>query len=521
MVLPTSTRTVLRQAILDILYATHDIVVSTTTAAGDSTTSLTDSALSPATVAGEVFRGVYVYISTQAIAIDSTANIDEGGQFSATDTTLTVTSSTPFTVGDGIQFSATGTATGEICRVVTITNGTTIEIVREIQGTTATTHENADNIFVIGPAVGEISVISNVSFASSTSKVTLAPAMSARTVSGQGYELHYSLHPGKMNTAIANVLDTLTHPLFIPVTLVTDGDMRTTGTSDWTAAGTGGTPTLAKNTTNFRFGDQSLSITNDGSTTRGFAKSASINLPENTEVIVACDVFITAGDSAKISLIDVTNSDAEIETAASAVTGWVHLEFSVSTPADCEQIQIWLEAPATSNVVYFDHIIVWPTAQAEFDLPSTFEYGREVERIVSFPRGRGLSNTGDDLAYAIEGKPAEFWSHFTFDRDDSTTSSYRLRFGRSPVNKPLFLEGWVDYAAFSSDSDTTNASADIVTHLAAAALLDDMALAAEMDERPELAERLSVRAIEQRLEVSDVLKHTTPQPRGIVKGTLR
>ncbi|KKK63592.1 hypothetical protein LCGC14_2992750, partial [marine sediment metagenome] len=37
-----------------------------------------------------------------------------------------------------------------------------------------------------------------------------------------------------------------------------------------------------------------------------------------------------------------------------------------------------------------------------------------------------------------------------------------------------------------------------------------------MDERPELAERLSVRAIEQRLEISDVLKHTTPQPKGVV-----
>ncbi|KKK91733.1 hypothetical protein LCGC14_2709970, partial [marine sediment metagenome] len=242
---------------------------------------------------------------------------------------------------------------------------------------------------------------------------------------------------------------------------------------------------------------------------------------------------------AKISLIDVTNSDAEIETAASAITGWVHLEFCISTPADCEQVQIWLEAPAASDVVYFDHIIVWPTAQAEFDLPSTFEYGHEVERIVFFPRGRGLSNTGDDLAYAIEGKPAEFWSHFTLDRDDSTTSSYRLRFGRSLEygrrsglrdrgqggqilgSEPLFLEGWVDYAAFSSDSDTTNASADIVTHLAAADLLDDMALAAEMDEQPELAERLSVRAIEQRLEISNVLKLTTPQPQGVVVGTFR
>ena len=510
-------------------------MVSTTTAAGDSTTSLTDSALSPATVAGEVFRGVYIYISTQPAATDSTSTVD--GAHNTVVTTLAVTDGTDFTVGDGIQ--VTVSAVTETMRVTVIASNN-LTVVRGIQGSTAVSMSGGETINIVGPAIGEISVISNISFASTTSKVTLAPAMSARTVSGQGYELHYSLHPSKMNTAIANVLDTLTHPLFIPVTLVTDGDMRTSGTSDWTAAAeTGTAPTLAKNTTNFRFGDQSLSITANADATNSFAKSASINLPERTEVLVACDVFITAGDSAKISLIDVTNSDAEIETAASAITGWVHLEFRISTPADCEQVQIWLEAPAASDVVYFDHIIVWPTAQAEFDLPSTFEYGHEVERIVFFPRGRGLSNTGDDLAYAIEGKPAEFWSHFTLDRDDSTTSSYRLRFGkpleygrRSGLrdrgqggqvlgSEPLFLEGWVDYTAFSSDSDTTNASADIVTHLAAAALLDDMALAAEMDERPELAERLSVRAIEQRLEISDVLKHITPQPKGVVKGTFR
>ena len=489
-------------------------MVSTTTAAGDSTTSLPDSALSPATVAGEIFRGVYIYISTQPAATASGSTVD--GSHNTTVTTLAVSDGTDFTAGDGIQVTVASVT--ETMRVTGISSNN-LTVVRAIQGSTAVSMSGSETINLIGPAVGEISVISNVSFAITTSKVTLAPAMSARTVSGQGYELHYSLHPSKMNTAIANVLDTLTHPLFIPVTLVTDGDMRASGTSDWTAAGTGGTPTLAKNTTNFRFGDQSLSITNDGSTTRGFAKSASINLPERTEVIVSCDVFITAGDSAKISLIDVTNSDAEIETADSSITGWVHLEFSVATPADCEQVQIWLEAEAVSDVVYFDHIIVWPTEPTDLLLPSTFEYGHEVDRIVYFPRGRGLSNTGDDLAYAVSGAEAKFWSHPAFDRDDSTTSSYRLRFGK--VNKPLFLEGWVDYAAFSSDSDTTNASADIVTHLAAADLLDDMALAAEMDERPELAERLSVRAIEQRLEISDVLKLTTPQPQGVVVGTLR
>ncbi len=514
MSLPTRTRRLLRQDIINLLYATRDIVISSTTAASTSLTALTDSVLAPAAQSQDYVRA-YINISTQPTKVDSGKNINEGGDFSASDTTLTMEASHGIVVNDGIQIDS------EILRVTAV-NTNDLTVVRGIQGTTAALHSDSTDVYIIGPAVSEVARCTNVSFSGSNSDLTIKPSLSCRLVSGQEYEIHYMLHPSKPNNAINTVLDTLQHRLHIPATLVVDGDMRVTGVGNWTAAGTGGTPTLAKETSIVNHGEQSLSITNDAATTLGYAKSESINLPGNTQVMVSVAVFITAGDSAKISLIDVTNSNAVIDTAVSAVTGWVTLYFAVSTPATCEQVQIWLEAPAKSDVVYFDHAIVWPTKQLLIDPLSTIEYGHEIERVVYFPRGTALTATGDDNAFAMEGDAPVFYAHFKIDRDDSNVTPNRIQLiGVKKVTQPLWLKGWVDYSAMSADTDTTLANKDIVLNLAAADLLDNLALAAELDERPIIAERMTLRAIELRQEIFHLTRQFTREPKGRVDGSFR
>ncbi|KKL51090.1 hypothetical protein LCGC14_2298930, partial [marine sediment metagenome] len=143
--MPTTTFATLRQKVIKKLYAARYPIIGTTTSDSDSLTLVKDTSLSPAAQI-EDFIECWVHIAEQAAAIDSTADINEGGQFSASDTTLTVTDGTVFTVGDGIQFSATATASGEICRITAISTND-LTIVRGIQSTTATTHENADNVF--------------------------------------------------------------------------------------------------------------------------------------------------------------------------------------------------------------------------------------------------------------------------------------------------------------------------------------------------------------------------------------
>ncbi|KKL48338.1 hypothetical protein LCGC14_2326520, partial [marine sediment metagenome] len=270
--------------------------------------------------------------------------------------TLTVQDGTKFTVGDGIQFSATATASGEICRVTAIaTNDLTI--VRGIQSTTATTHENSDNVNIVGPSVGEIARVIDVAFGGANSKLTVAPGFSASLVSGTDYEVHYKFYPNHVRDKANEILENIRRPILLPLTLVPDGDMEDTGTVSvyWTAAGTGGDPTLAKDTSTVLHGRQTLSITNGGGVTLGYAKSNSVYMSQHTVVFVATDVYITAGDKAKLTLYDVTGTVA-IETAESAATGWVHLAFTASLPDDCEEVQVWLESPAVSDVTYWGSV---------------------------------------------------------------------------------------------------------------------------------------------------------------------
>ena len=496
---------------------------SSTTSDSDSLTVLIDTILAPA-AESEDFVGDWIYVRSQAAAVDSTANIDEGGQFSATDTTLTVTSSTPFTVGDGIQFSATATAAGEICRVVTITDGTTIEIVRGIQSTTATTHENADNIFLIGPAIGEIARVTAVDFSSTNSKLTLAPGFSASLISGAEYERHRKVRPNLINDRLDVILGLLRQNVLLNVGILDDGDMELTDTisNSWTAAGTGGTPALTKGTTNVRRGRQALTITNDGSTTLGYAKSNSKYLPGGTLCIVEADVYITPGDLARLTFYDVTNS-AVIGTAMeSDESGWVHLENLFTVPATCEEVQVWAESQAVSDITIWDHITLWPVSDQGIDLPAYLEFIYDVKSLFFLPVGTGLTGSTNVSAYRINESTPQLYAHYQRERDDTGVVSARFYVeGRKPSNA-LWLKGRKPYPAFAGatdalkDADTTQAHKNVVVNMTAASILDDLALDATEAEKPALARGLQERALLLRFEIKDILANLTPPKKKII-----
>jgi hypothetical protein len=304
-----------------------------------------------------------------------------------------------------------------------------------------------------------------------------------------------------------------THATATAINILTPGD--------WTAAGTGGTPALGKVSTNVRRGNVSLSITNDGSTTVGYAKSASMYLPGGTVCIVAADVYITAGDKAKLTFYDVTNS-AVIGTAMeSDESGWVHLENSFTVPATCEEVQVWAESQAASDVTYWDHITVWPTADQGIELPSFLEFVYDVKRLVYYPVGTGIAGTTNVNAYRVNEGTPQLYSHYQPERDDTGVVSARFYVeGRRPTNA-LWLEGRKPYPAFSGatdaakDTDTTQAHRHVVANMTAASILDDLALDATEAEKPQLAEQLQQRAVLLRFEIKDLFANMTPPSKTI------
>src|SRR3989304_1681580 len=131
MSLPTRSRTNLRQDSLKLIDPAAYPIASTVTALANLTTEIRDSVLAPV---GQVEDLVtkWVYVSTQPAAADSTADMNDAGGISATDTSVTVTDGTKLAIGDGIQFGATlATLDAEIMLITNIV-GNVITISRAI-----------------------------------------------------------------------------------------------------------------------------------------------------------------------------------------------------------------------------------------------------------------------------------------------------------------------------------------------------------------------------------------------------
>lgn len=512
--MPTTTLATIRQKVAKKIYAARFPIVSATTSDSDSLTVLIDSLLAPAAQVEDYVES-WIFVAEQPTKVDSGRNINEGGTFSASDTTLTVTTNTtPFTVGDGIQID------DEVMRVTNISTPD-LTVVRGIQGTTAATHVDGSDIYIIGPAVGEIARVTDVDFSGTNSKLTLAPALSASLVSGTDYEIHYKFYPNHVRDKANEILENIRRAMLTALTLVPDGAMEDTGTVStyWTAAGTGGTPTLAKNTSTVLHGRQTLSITNDGSTTLGYAKSNSMYLRPGTSVFVAADCYITGGDSAKLTLYDVTNS-AAIDTAESAATGWVHFAFTANLPATCEEVAIWLESPAVSDVTYWGSVQLLPTDRVIYDYPGVLEWSEDLDKVVYFPRGVALAASTDDNAYTVFEKPQKLWSPSEMLRDETAVTAFRLQLKKGGIDQALYVGGFVDYATLTDDTDTTAAPEDIIVNLTYADLMDAWAQEDIAEDKFEAAQAKTKKADNIRRLLGPRMMHFW-KPKGRVSGARR
>ena len=515
--MPTTTLATLRTKVIKKLYAARFPIVGTTTSDSDSLTLIKDTQLSPAAQI-EDFIEVWVYIAEQATAIAASPAVTVTGAHNTTVTTLVVNDTSGLTAGDGIQVTVSGTT--ETMRITTVTSGTNLAVVRGIQSSTAVTMSGTEAVTIVGPAIQESARVTDIAFDGSNSQLTIAPGFSASVVSGTDYELHYHFYPKHIEDKINEILENLRRPIYLPLTLVTDGDMESTGTGDWTAAATtGSVPTLAKSTTSGRVlhGRRALSITANSDATNSFAQSASIDVSENRNVFVSADVYITAGDKAKITLRDVT-AGADIETAESLATGFVHFEFTATVPADCEDIQVWLESPVASDVTYWGSVQLLFTNRQVYDYPSALEWSEDFDKIFYYPHGAALTNSGEDLSFEPFGKPTQIWSPADIIRDETAVVPFRIQLKKGNINKPIFVGGNIDYDILSADTDTTNAPEDIVVNLTFADMLDAWAQEDISDDKFRAAQVKMAKAENVRRLLAPRMMHFW-KPRGRVHGT--
>ena len=507
--MPTTTLVTIRQKVAKKLYAGRFPIVSTTTSNSDSRTLLIDTVLSPAAQIEDFIEAWIIVAEAPSATVTSLA----AEALDATETVFTVDNGTEFLAGDGIKVDS------EVMRVTSISSND-LTVVRGIQGTTAATHLDNATITIVGPALQETARVTDVDFSGSNSTLTLAPSFTASLITGTDYEIHYKFYPQHLRDKINEILENLRRDILLPLTLVTDGDMESTGTTDWTAAATTGTaPTLAKNTTaaNVVHGRRSLSITANSDATNSFARSASINVSEGLSVFCSADVFITAGDTAKLTLRDIT-AGADVETAASVATGLVHLEFTATVPADCEDIQVWLESPVASDVTYWSAVTLLITNRQVYDYPGTLEWSEDFDKVLYFPKGPALTNTGEDLSFEIFTKPAVIWSPAEMIRDSTALNPYRIMLKKGVINQSLMIGGRVEFDTVTADTDTTTAPEDVIVNLVYADMLDAWAQEDIVDDKFQAAQIKMAKAENVRRLLGPRMQHFY-KPKARVHGT--
>lgn len=236
------------------------------------------------------------------------------------------------------------------------------------------------------------------------------------------------------------------------LTLVTDGDMETSGVANWTATNA----TVAKVTTaaSVDKGKQGLSITTTAAL--GYAESVAIAVTGNRAMPVVADVKVTAGDSAKLELWDKTN-DATIDSVTTSDTQPMLLWLNADIPSTCKSVAVRLVGVGNGDIAVWDNISFRYHSRAEISAPSWLTERWQAENI-RYTLDTGYSST----SYTRTRDLREYPQVYDFDllEDYGASTPFRVRFSDLPHQSHVFLVGIRPFGELSADTDTTDADKD-------------------------------------------------------------
>ena len=254
---------------------------------------------------------------------------------------------------------------------------------------------------------------------------------------------------------INRVLRSIRYRRYSILSLVTDGDMETSGVTNWTA--TSATLTKITAAANLTLGSTSLRVANSG--TNGLARSALINVAPGDTYSLRADLRVASG-TGELEAYDQTNS-AVIESETSTYPDWRYLAFNFTIPTGCLSLSIRLKGQEATADVYWDNVSLRHTKARQMDLPSWVDNPGAVEGLYQYRGGAGVT----------AGADAGLWmgQHLTpIPYDDiiaevTAATAYRIAFSWLPkADALLMVRGLGPHAELSVDADTTVADKDLV-----------------------------------------------------------
>jgi len=274
-------------------------------------------------------------------------------------------------------------------------------------------------------------------------------------ISGSEYELHRWLDPDDPEVGLLGCINrALTRRLYYhtprcPITLVTDGDMETSGIGNWTGTNLG---TEVKSTTAATVfsGTQSYHMVTNAA--NGYGVSDAVNVIENEGYYVAAIVRAAdATSTPNVVVYDVTNAATITTIDLSSTTGvndiqmeWCMIAEGFTVPSGCKQVQIRLLGEENGADLYWDSVWLIRQAQRQLILPSWLvapDLFVSVERVTgTWPRAFNYTKL------PVNSKDIQFAA--------AEADHAIIKLGRPGTYKHV-LDAWRPYSAF-----TTGASID-------------------------------------------------------------
>jgi len=251
------------------------------------------------------------------------------------------------------------------------------------------------------------------------------------------YVVNYGIHPQRLIDAINLALRMLYGPRLLPLSPFTDGDMVTSGVSNYTSVGTPATKEKVTTAARTRF-TQALHLLNDADGEGAITTSLLVDPSSSwyAWAIAAADV-----GTAQMIPYDVTNS-AAIETVEYTGERPALLEKRIAIPATCETFAVRVLGELDAADTYWSAVGAYCTSDYWTDLPSgsLFDETFKFERLYS---ASFRTNLDDGVASAMSMHLTEI-PHSDYQFFDSSVAANNpgIQWNtREHFGKPILIEG--------------------------------------------------------------------------------
>ena len=281
------------------------------------------------------------------------------------------------------------------------------------------------------------------------------------------YEIVGLLHPDELNACIQRAQTRIYREELVVLTLITDGDMRTTGVGSWSDVGTPATKEKVTTASRLLSGTQALHVLNDATdegvqsaTIRGFGTNGGEN------VYVSAVVHADVG-TATLVLWDVTNS-AVISSVSSTEEGFAHLWLQESLPTTCEEIAVRLLGEENNADLYWNHAVLYRRDMRMLPAPSWLDDAFKFLKLREARYTKNISTQADGGYDDAQSRTFSDWlqpSMFDLLPLHTDANPYQIELLKRIPREELWIHAkrpYSDTEALSTESSTTRAPARLV-----------------------------------------------------------